>query len=92
VSFIPPARLCSVNPPVHERFHVLTAANMNIRAFWNVEPCSLAIALMMEAVRTSETSVCSNQTNGATSQKALIFTPVLEFKCAQEGHKSPLTL
>jgi hypothetical protein len=41
-------------------------ANMKIRAFWEVVPCSLRvdlfIALMMEAVRTFETSVYSNET------------------------------
>jgi hypothetical protein len=59
------------------RFQVLTAASMKIRAFWNVAPCSLLgvcrrfrgasiiramIVLMMEAVRTSEPSVYSNET------------------------------
>jgi hypothetical protein len=44
------------------------AASMKIRAFWDVAPCSLEVdrrftsAMMMEAVRTSETSVYSNET------------------------------
>jgi hypothetical protein len=45
------------------RFQVLTAASMKIRAFWGTAPYSLGvdrrfIALMMEKLRTSETSVC----------------------------------
>jgi hypothetical protein len=52
------------------KFKVLTAASMKFRVFWDVAPCSHVevrrvsevhtasiIALMMEAVRTSETSV-----------------------------------
>jgi hypothetical protein len=41
------------------RFQVLTAAHMKMTAFWDIVPCSLVeeIALMMEAVCTSETSV-----------------------------------
>jgi hypothetical protein len=36
---------------------------MKFRAFWDVAPCNLVgVALMLEAVRTSETSVCSNET------------------------------
>jgi hypothetical protein len=43
-------------------FQVLTAASMKMTAFWDIAPCSLVdvdrlIALMTEAVRTSETSV-----------------------------------
>jgi hypothetical protein len=50
------------------RFQVLTAASMKFRVFWDVAPCSPVkvdrrfIALMMEAVRTSETSVNFNVT------------------------------
>jgi hypothetical protein len=50
------------------RFQVLTAASMKFRIFWDVAPCSHVevdrryIALMMEAVRTSETSVNFNET------------------------------
>jgi hypothetical protein len=36
------------------RLQVLTAASMKLRIFWDVLRC---IALMMEAARTSETSV-----------------------------------
>jgi hypothetical protein len=37
-------------------FEVLTAVSMKMAVFWVVAPCSLrAIALMMEAARTSET-------------------------------------
>jgi hypothetical protein len=32
-------------------------ANMEMTVFWDVVPCSIAIALMMEAASTSETSV-----------------------------------
>jgi hypothetical protein len=45
------------------RFQVLTAASVKLRSFWDVVPCSAVevdrrfIALMMAAVRTSETSV-----------------------------------
>jgi hypothetical protein len=38
---------------------------MNIRAFWDVSEvrtASIIIALIMEAIRTSETSVYSNET------------------------------
>jgi hypothetical protein len=40
------------------RFQILTAASMKFRVFWAVSPCSHVevIALMMEAVSTSETS------------------------------------
>jgi hypothetical protein len=48
------------------RFQVLTAASVKFRVFWDVAPCShIEVdrrfrALMMEAVRTSETSVNFN--------------------------------
>jgi hypothetical protein len=35
---------------------------MNVRAFWAIAPCILNIRMMMEAVRTSETSVYSETT------------------------------
>jgi hypothetical protein len=48
-------------------FQVLTAASMKFRVVWNVTLCShveveldLFVALMMEALRTSETSVNFN--------------------------------
>jgi hypothetical protein len=50
------------------RFQVLTAASVKIRVFWDVAPCShIEVdrrfrALMMEAVRTYETSVNFNVT------------------------------
>jgi hypothetical protein len=63
------------------RFQVLTAANMKIRAVWDITPCSpvvvdrrfrgadclhnqddVFITRLLEAVRTSETSVCYNET------------------------------
>jgi hypothetical protein len=55
------------------RFQVLMAASMKFRVFWDVLPCSkvevdrrlrcaYCDALMMEAVRTSETSVNFNLT------------------------------
>jgi hypothetical protein len=57
------------------RFQVLTAASMKMEAFWDIAPCSLvgvdprfrdAYCLRhhpdKEAVRTSETSVCSKET------------------------------
>jgi hypothetical protein len=43
-------------------FEVFTAVSMKIAVFWVVAPCSLAIALMMEAARTSETLVNFYQT------------------------------
>jgi hypothetical protein len=41
------------------RFQVLKETSMKMTVFWDVAPCSLVafIVLMMEAVRTSETSV-----------------------------------
>jgi hypothetical protein len=51
-------------------FQALTAANMKCRVFWDVAPCShveadrLFNALMMEAVRTSETLAHFNMTTG----------------------------
>jgi hypothetical protein len=49
------------------RFPVLTAAGVKMIVFWDVAPCNLIslIALMMEAVSASRTSV--------TSQKTAIF-------------------
>jgi hypothetical protein len=56
------------------RFQVITAASMKFRVFWDVAPCSHAevygrfrgayciIRVMMELVRTSETSVNFNVT------------------------------
>jgi hypothetical protein len=48
------------------RFQVLTAASMKMTAFFNIAPCSLEvdqrfIALVMQGVRTSETSVYFNE-------------------------------
>jgi hypothetical protein len=43
-------------------FEVLTAVSTKMVVFWVVAPCSLAIALMMEAARTSETLVNFYQT------------------------------
>jgi hypothetical protein len=50
-------------------------------AFWDVAPCSLVevdrrfrgFISLMKAVRASQTSVYFYETNGATSQKAIIF-------------------
>jgi hypothetical protein len=49
---------------------------MKFRVFWDVAPCSNVevVALMMEAVRTSETSVHFNVIHGATSQMTLSLT------------------
>jgi hypothetical protein len=45
------------------RFQVLTVMSMNMVVFWDVVPCSLVyIALMMEAVISSEMSVGIYQT------------------------------
>jgi hypothetical protein len=50
------------------RFQVLTAAYMKFRLFWDVAPCSLVevdrcfLALLMDAVRASETSMRFNVT------------------------------
>jgi hypothetical protein len=53
-------------------------------AFWDIAPSSRirAIALMMEAVRISETSVYFNETHGATSQETHLHSRCLEdLKC-----------
>jgi hypothetical protein len=58
--------MCVVELLYFLKFQVLTAAGMKFRVFWDVAPCSHVevdrrfIALMMEAVRTSETSVNFN--------------------------------
>jgi hypothetical protein len=50
------------------RFRFLTAASINMTAFWDVAPCNLVdvdwrfISLIMVAVRTSEKSVYFNET------------------------------
>jgi hypothetical protein len=49
------------HPFLSVRFEVLTAVSMKIAVFWVVAPCR-AIALMMEAARTSETLVNFYQT------------------------------
>jgi hypothetical protein len=60
---------------------------LKIAAFWDTAPCSIVevgrhlrdayclhqSALIIEAVRASETSVYFNNTTGAVSQKAIIF-------------------
>jgi hypothetical protein len=51
--------------------------------FWVVAPCRL-IALMMEAVQTSETLVNSYQLHGSTTQKAAIF---IATDVRTSGHK-----
>jgi hypothetical protein len=43
-------------------FEVLTAVSTKMAVFWVVTPCSLVIALMTEAARTSETLVNFYQT------------------------------
>jgi hypothetical protein len=50
-----------------EGFNYIKGTSMNMIAFWYV-----AIALMMEAELTFETSVYLHETTGATSQKAVI--------------------
>jgi hypothetical protein len=60
------------------RFLVPMVMNMKMTVFWYVTPCSLVetdqlIALMMEAVTTSETLINFYHTTGATSQKTVIF-------------------
>jgi hypothetical protein len=61
-------------------FEVLTAVSMKIPVFWVVVPCSRAIALMMEAARTSETLVNFYQTtrryNPEDSNLRTIFSSV----------------
>jgi hypothetical protein len=68
----------------HEvRFHVFTAAIMEMTVFWNVALCSLVdvsevlaasiIRAMMEAASTSETSINFYQTTRPTSQKTVIL-------------------
>jgi hypothetical protein len=59
------------------RFQVLTAASMMFRVvFWDILPCKMMdvrddSSLMMEAARTSETSV-DNFLRGSTSQKTIL--------------------
>jgi hypothetical protein len=68
------------------RFQVLTAAYMEMTAFWDFAPrgvvvvhwrselrAACIIRAMMEVVRTSETSVYSTRLLGAISQKAVIL-------------------
>jgi hypothetical protein len=65
------------------RFQVLTASSMKFRVLWDILPCSQIdvdrrfrlIALIMEAARTSETSVDIDLTTRQyISQKTLNFT------------------
>jgi hypothetical protein len=61
---------CRFSSRISVGFWVLPAASMKVTVFWDVAPCSLVeidrcfrgIALMMEAVSTSETSVNFYQT------------------------------
>jgi hypothetical protein len=54
---------------VPARFHVLTAASMKMRAFWDV---AIFIALTMKAVRSSETSVCFYKTTRLSSSSQVL--------------------
>jgi hypothetical protein len=54
------------------RFQVLTAASMKITVFWDVASCSL-IAVMMEAVSTSETLINFYKTARCNVPKTVIF-------------------
>jgi hypothetical protein len=68
------------------RFQVLAAANVKFVAFWDIVPSSFVtedrsfISLMLEAVRTSETSVYFSETHGIISQKAATFFSQLIFE------------
>jgi hypothetical protein len=63
------------------RFQILTLANMQMKTFWVIEPCSLVEVarrfrlqiLFMEAVHTPETSVCLHGLHDPVSQKVVIF-------------------
>jgi hypothetical protein len=69
---------------------------MKIRAFWDVAPCSLVvvnrrfrvrtafIALMMETVRTSATSIYSNETTGRYIPEGSNLCERLYFICGTD--------
>jgi hypothetical protein len=69
----------------HVRFQVLTAANMKMRAFWGIAPCSLVVvdrcirgAYCLHQHRQfahSKRRSTTTRLHGAISQKALIFIP-----------------
>jgi hypothetical protein len=68
------------------RFQVPTAASMTFRAFWDVLPCShVDVALMMETVSTSETSVNIYMTtqlyNPEDSKSKLHSSPMFKKLC-----------
>jgi hypothetical protein len=54
------------------RFQVLVVVSMKVIAFWDIAPCSLVvIALMIEAVYFSETSVYFSETTWSCIPEAL---------------------
>jgi hypothetical protein len=79
------------------RFEVLTTVNMESKMFWYVTPCSLveadsacrflvaclihSLALNMQAVRPSETSVDSARLHGTISQMILPFNTSKPDRC-----------
>jgi hypothetical protein len=58
----------------HVSLRVITASCMRMRASWDIAPCSLGVdQAMMEAGRTSETSVYSNESTQRNIPKGFIF-------------------
>jgi hypothetical protein len=56
------------------RFQVVAGASMKFGVLWGVVPRRASIALMMEAARTSETSVTPMRLHGATSHRTELQT------------------
>jgi hypothetical protein len=79
------------------RFQVLTAASMTMRAFWDVAPCSMGEvdrrfrnayclkALMIEGVRTSETSVYFETTRRYIPESYLRLDAMLLLDVFRDG-------
>jgi hypothetical protein len=84
------SRMCYMNtePPEYSgkryhcvRFQVLTAASMMFRAvFWDILPCKMSSSLIMEAVRTSETSVDNHFTRQYNPEDSSEALPLLAGK------------
>jgi hypothetical protein len=80
------------------RFEVLTAASMKMSVVRVVAPCSLAIALMMEAASTSETPVNfyhttrRNNPEGSLLQLLTVFIVIELLYCYTVSLDSPLNM
>jgi hypothetical protein len=82
--------LCNRKKECLVAFEVLTAVSMKIAVFWVVAPCSLvevfrAIALMMEAARTSETLVNFYQTTRCYNPEDSNLQGVLSLKTSEQS-------